>query len=423
MPIATPSSPAAGSAPWRALRQIGPGLVVAATGLGAGDLVAAAAAGSRFGYAVAWAAAAGALLKYVLNEGLARWQLATGTTLVEGWVEKLGRWIQYYFLVYLVLWSFIVGGAMISACGLAAHALAPGLSRETWGILHSVAAAILVLLGGYRSFEWIMKVFIGVMFAGILTCALLISPPAVTASRSLLQASVPVGGIGFILGIIGGVGGSVTLLSYGYWMRERGWEGPGRLGLARTDLGVAYLLTGLFGLAVIVLSAATLVEGAETGGAAGVLRMGDVVGGLLGPAGLWAFRIGFWAAVSTSILGVWQGVPYLFCDFVGLLKRLDPRAQRRFVGTRSPWYRGFLAYLALPPMALLVFDRPVLVIVAYAVAGALFMPFLAGTLLLMNSRTAWVGANMRNGWVTNALLALCLILFGYLGVQQILSAF
>lgn len=404
------------------LRQIGPGLVVAATGLGAGDLVAAAAAGSRYGYAVVWAAVVGALLKYSLNEGLARWQLATGTTLIEGWVLRLGRWVQYYFLVYLVLWSFIVGGALISACGLAAHAIAPGLSVTAWGVIHSVAAGILVLLGGYRSFETIMKVFIGVMFAGLLTCALLIAPPAVTATRSILDASIPSGGVGFILGIIGGVGGSVTLLSYGYWMREKGWEGAQCLRLARTDLGVAYGLTGIFGIAVIVLSAATLTATGAAGGNAAVVRMGKVVGDLLGPFGSWAFRIGFWAAVSTSILGVWQGVPYLFCDFVGLMKRLKPDAQRALVSTRSPWYRGFLAYLALPTMALLFFQRPVAVIVAYAVAGSLFMPFLAATLLYMNSRADWVGPRLRSRWATNLLLILCLLLFGYLGFDQLRQA-
>ena len=79
------------------LAMLGPGLAIAATGVGAGDMVAATAAGARYGYAVVWAAAVGALLKFVLNEGVARWQLATGTTLLEGWVRRLGLWVQYYF--------------------------------------------------------------------------------------------------------------------------------------------------------------------------------------------------------------------------------------------------------------------------------------------------------------------------------------
>jgi hypothetical protein len=60
--------------------------------------------------------------------------------------------------------------------------------------------------------------------------------------------------------------------------------------------------------------------------------------------------------------------------------------------------------------------------VLYAVAGALFMPFLAGTLLYMNSRVEWVGRDLRSGRLTQVLLLLCLALFAYLGVRELLEA-
>ena len=63
---------------------IGPGLMVAATGVGAGDMTAATIGGAGFGLVLIWAVVLGAFFKFVLNEGLARWQLATDTTLVEG---------------------------------------------------------------------------------------------------------------------------------------------------------------------------------------------------------------------------------------------------------------------------------------------------------------------------------------------------
>lgn len=44
-------------------RYIGPGIVVAATGVGAGDLVATLIAGSNFGYTLLWAAVIGCLVK------------------------------------------------------------------------------------------------------------------------------------------------------------------------------------------------------------------------------------------------------------------------------------------------------------------------------------------------------------------------
>ena len=128
------------------LRDLGPGIVIAATGLGAGDLIAASVAGARYGMVILWAAVIGALLKFTLNEGLARWQLATGTTLLEGWVRRLPRFWSAYFLIYLLLWSFIVAGALMAASGLAAQALLPAISVEAAGIVQSLIAALLVML-------------------------------------------------------------------------------------------------------------------------------------------------------------------------------------------------------------------------------------------------------------------------------------
>jgi len=189
---------------------IGPGIAIAATGVGAGDLVAAAVAGSKYGMALVWAAIVGAILKFVLNEGLARWQLATGTTILEGWVTHLGKWVQYYFLIYLILWSFIVGGALISACGLAGHAIYPGLSVQTWGIIHSLLGMAFVLWGRYRSFEWVMKTLIGVMFITLIGCTLFVSPPWEVVKDIFQQGDIPKGSVKFILGVIGGVGGSLA---------------------------------------------------------------------------------------------------------------------------------------------------------------------------------------------------------------------
>src|SRR5699024_4371420 len=72
---------ASGPARWKV---IGPGLVVAATGVGAADMVATLVAGSQFGYGLLWAIIVGVILKIVLVEGAGRFSLATGKTIFEG---------------------------------------------------------------------------------------------------------------------------------------------------------------------------------------------------------------------------------------------------------------------------------------------------------------------------------------------------
>ena len=391
---------------------LGPGFVVAATGVGAGDLIAASVAGRRYGLAVLWIVVVGAALKWVLNDGVARWQLATGTTLIEGWSRRLPRAVAWYFMGFLLLWSFLVAAALASACGVAASALWSVMSVPAWAGIHSVAGFLLVWGGRYRLFESIMQWLIATMFILVIACAIPLQPDLTGFMQGLFVPTVPPGSAKFLLGLMGGVGGSVTLLCYGYWIRERGWSGPTAQRRSLVDLAVAYSLSGLFGLAMIVIAAEA--TPADASGNALVLALAARLGELLGPTGASCFLIGFWCAVFSSLLGVWQGVPYLFADSLAQLRsRRSAEVPTVTNATRTPAYRAFLAYLAFPPLILLYFKSPLTIVVLYAITGAFFMPFLAAVLLVMNNRKTWVGS-LRNGPFINALLVLSLGLFLYL---------
>src|SRR5918995_2634927 len=121
------------------LKLAGPGLVVAATGIGSGDVVAATVGGARYGVILLWAIAVGAFFKFVLNEGIARWQLATGTTVLEGWAEHLPAWVKVYFGLYLLFWTVAVSAALTNATGLGIANLTNGAVSQPWGaVLHSL---------------------------------------------------------------------------------------------------------------------------------------------------------------------------------------------------------------------------------------------------------------------------------------------
>ncbi|HRJ48306.1 MAG TPA: Nramp family divalent metal transporter [Opitutaceae bacterium] len=395
---------------WR--NSLGPGFLVAATGVGAGDLIAASVAGHRFGLGVLWVVVLGALFKWVLNDGISRWQLATGTTLIEGWTHRLPRFVGWYFLGFLVLWSFLVAAALASACGVAARSLWPVLPVPAWAAVHALAGFALVWLGRYRLFERIMAWLMGAMFVLVIGCAVPLLDDWSGFAAGLFVPTVPEGSAKFLLGVMGGVGGSVTLLCYGYWIRERGWSGAADHRRSLLDLGVAYGLSGIFGLAMIIIAAGA--DPADASGNALILALGARLGEILGPFGKLCFLVGFWCAVFTSLLGVWQGVPYLFADSFRQIRR-QPAPSGPI--TRTPAYRWFLAYLALPPLLLLTYQSPLAIVVMYAIAGSFFMPFLATVLLVMNNRRDWVGA-LKNGPVMNSLLILSLVLFAVLFVVE-----
>ena len=65
---------------------------------------------------------------------------------------------------------------------------------------------------------------------------------------------------------------------------------------------------------------------------------------------------------------------------------------------------------------------PVLLIqLAYGVIGAMFLPLLALTLLIMNNRRRWVGTDFLSPQLLNVLLAIALAFFSYVGGTAIYS--
>jgi Mn2+/Fe2+ NRAMP family transporter len=402
----------------------GPGLVVAATGIGSGDVVSATVGGARYGVVLLWAILIGAFFKFVLSEGIARWQLATGTTVIEGWAEHLPAWVKLYFAAYLVLWTGAVAAALTNACGLGMANLTGGAIPQSWGaVAHSLIGCTLVWLGGYSRFEKLMKLLVGVMGFSILFCAVLTLANPGAALRGLLVPTIPAGSGTYVLSLIGGIGGSITMLSYNYWMREEGMRGPGYLSFVRGDVGIAYIFTALFGISIMLIAnTAFFVPGTPITDAQAVPRMASTLGTILGPFGVYAYSVGFWAAVFASLLGVWQSVPYLFADAYGVLKGLSVSERAAVTKVTSTPYRLGLIFITLVPIPFAFTGRPIAIVVAYTIIGSLFIPFLAATLLYLNNRVRWDADVPHNHWSTNLLLAAILLLFAMVGAQEVLNA-
>ena len=405
-------------------RVIGPGLVVAATGVGAADLVATLVAGAKFGYTLLWVAVLGAIIKVVLVEGAGRYSLATGRTMFEGW-RSLGIWTTLYFAPYIVIWGLVYGATAMSSSALPLVALFPDLNLRWTAMTIGVIGLLLVWFGTYAAFEKVMAALVGIMF-------LAVSVAAVRATPNLgeivlgLRPIFPDDSVVNVLAIAGGVGGTITLAAYGYWLREKGWSTPRFMRVMRIDNGVAYTVTGVFVVAMLIIGAELYYSAgiaAETGDQA-LVQLSDVLDDRYGEVFGKLFLIGFFAASFSSLIGVWSGVSLMFADFVGNLRDLPSGHPETRTGGK--YFRAYMLWLTFPPMLLLLLDEPVGLILAYGTLGALFMPFLAVTLLvLLNKRRAGalphsaVPEEWRNGWLSNGLLLLCALMFAALAVNEI----
>ena len=406
------------------LKLAGPGLVVAATGIGSGDVVSATVGGARYGVVLLWAILAGAFFKFVLQEGIARWQLATGKTALEGWADHLPAWVKWYFVVYLVLWTVAVSASLTNATGLGIANLTGGAIPQSWGaVMHSLIGFAFVFFGGYNNFEKFMKLLVGVMGFSILFCALFTLDNPGAAVQGMLLPTIPAGSGTYVLSLIGGVGGSITMLSYNYWMREEGMRGSGFLSYVRGDVAIAYLFTAIFGSSIMLIANdAFFTAGVTLRDAEAVPRMAAALGAVLGEFGRLAFSIGFWAAVFASLLGVWQSVPYLYADFYGIIKKVPLDERAAMVKVTGTPYRLALAWISLVPIPFAFTGRPIQIVVTYTIVSSFFVPFVAATLLYLNNRVPWTGPVPKNSWITNLLLVAILVLFAVVGLQEARAA-
>jgi len=399
----------------RLLTLVGPGILVAATGVGAGDLATAGFTGSQVGVACLWAVLVGAFLKFVLTEGLARWQLVTGKTLLEGALERHSRGVSWVFLPYLFLWTFFVGAALMSACGVTMHAIAPvfedaSQAKVVYGIAHSLLGFLLCRLGSFRFFERVISVCIGVMFLTVTATAAALWPGTGEVARGLLVPSPETlrgEELAWTVALMGGVGGTLTILCYGYWIREKGREGPEEIRTVRLDLGVGYLVTTIFGIGLVIIGSTVEVEGK---GADLIVQLAGRLRERMGAGVQWAFLIGAWGAVFSSLLGVWQSVPYLFGDFWSKTRGVPPERA----------YRGYMLLITFLPMAgLFTSFRDIQKL--YAIVGAGFLPLLALLLLTMNADRSVLGRHA-NGRGARLALGGTLVFFSWILVRKLVDS-
>lgn len=403
------------------LRHVGPGLIIAATGIGAGDMVNGLNAGTNYGGLLLWAIILGTVIKFPLSEATGRLFMVTGKTVLQAW-HDWSKAASGYFMVFFFLASFITAAGICSAAGLAMSALFPGvLPLWVWAILHSLLGFVLVWVGRYGLFEKVMGVLIALMFITVIALAFFTEPDFTSLSTGLIP-NIPDGASLAILATIGGIGGSQSLAFYPYWVKERGWTSPKWIPMMRTDLTVGYVATGVFMVAMMLIGSGLLFgTGLNISGSEGLVTLVQPLQERVGYVARAMFLIGFWAAATSTIFGVWDGSSHLFADFVRIVKKATGDQATAILNPKGIWARGFLVFIAFPPMVLLIFDKPVLLVIIYSALGAVFFPFLAASLLWFMNRKGMAKGH-RNGILSNVFLTfsgLFFVVFGILAVTGV----
>jgi len=383
----------------------GPGITTVLTWLGAGDIVAGMVAGSEFGYGLLWAMVLAVVLRSLLASAMVKYQLVNPhkESIIDG-LSRLGRWLPWLLLVYVPLFVFFTNLAILKACAEVWHQMIPGVPFWTWALIWAGTAFALVVSGNYARVELFLKIVLGVMSAAFIYCVFQTDVDLGALGRGLIP-QIPKG-LGHrsaflvLLGIIGGVGGSVATLSYAYFVREKGWHAPRHRRMQLYDIGLSAVVMVLLNLCVWIL--AVEIVGPRGIRVTTAQQMAQTLAATLGRSGEILFYVGLWAAAFSTLVGVTLGSGYLTSD----IWRSQLRPSRERAAGRGLPYGAVVLLGTLGPLAALLTeaDFVTLSLLSNGYTTILIPILIFGTLVITN-RTEWIGAEYRNSRALNLILA------------------
>jgi Mn2+/Fe2+ NRAMP family transporter len=423
-----------------AIRQIGPGLILAASIVGTGELINTTSLGAKAGFGLLWLILLSCIIKVFVQVELGRYAITHGRTTLEAFDSLPGPRLGASWLCWLWLMMTLTTQAQIAAMegtvGQAAHMAFPGASQamadgagrvvaawgpyladhqeHIWAGLTTLAAILLLLSGGYRRLERITTVLVAAVTLFTVASVLILQFTTfrITASdvASGFHSVVPAGALALAFSAFGitGVGAS-ELVAYPYWCIEKGYaryagarsDDPGWAHRARGWIRVmqldAWFSMVIFTVATVAfyfLGAAVLhpqklnPKGAEMIPILSRMYLQPLRGTPLDwmrPFTRVGFLLGAWAVLFKTLYVATAANSRLTADFLhraGVWQPAGPAGRERMIK---------IFCIVYPSAALVLyyaFREPQALITAGGFAQALMLPFIAGATIYLRRRDA-----------------------------------
>jgi LytS/YehU family sensor histidine kinase len=217
-------------------------------------------AGAHHGYSLLWVVVLALVFKYALIDGIARYTLAKGEHIFDGFHGFPGpkHW-EVYFIALIYCLEMMGYGVIALFSGFFLQQVVPGGISQT--LLAGVTVGIvfsLILIRSYTIFERVVIFTAGVMVAGVIYCLSAIIIPLEKVPEGLVPVMTGTQIIDITL-ILSAVGSGLGLLCYSIWMRDKIGDNHGpayfsdSIRKVRFSQGTAFVLTGALTFAFITM--------------------------------------------------------------------------------------------------------------------------------------------------------------------------
>ena len=407
----------------QSLRHIGPGLILAATIVGTGELIATTHVGAQAGFALLWLVIVSCFIKTFAQIELARYTVSSGLTTFDGFRQLPGPGflLPWWWLVMMLAVQAQLA-AMVGGVGQAVHMAVPGLSSAIaegvglaarpelpWAVLVTLLTGTLLAVGTYSVVEHSSTLLVAVFTLMTVGCVLLLPWTGHSFGwreiSSGLSFQIPPHAVGAAFAMFGITGvGATELISYPYYCIEKGYArhvGPRRpdeawirrargwLRVMRLDAFLSMVVFTVATLAFYLLGASVLHQYTGPEGLPGT------VGGLLQVlsrmyvpvlgerVALWFIVIGAFAVLFSTFFVYNATIGRTLTDFLrvyGFIRLAHP-------GDRWWWVRRFCFVFPFVHLFLFVWaSNPVQLVIIGGFAQALTLPMIAAAAVYMRYR-------------------------------------
>lgn len=392
-----------------ALKALGPGVIFVLTALGAGDLVDSSVSGSHYGYALMWALAAATLVRFLIVNIMARFELCNSEhiTLFEGY-GKLTKIFPYFFAVFGIFLGHTTNATMITGVGEAVYHIFGFGSPFLWSVV-AVASCFFVTRGNvYNKLENVMKVLLAMMTICFIGLAIASKPDAVEMAEGIFAFSMPegtgvFGAMMLTISLVGAVAGSLTNFLYPHSMREKGWKDATYKKIQRNELLFSTVM-------LIILNLSIWVVGAEVLRPAGieVESLEDISQALsmnFGRIGSVVFYLGVFGALYSTIIGVANGYTGIVLENVHIFKP----ERREAYGDKTeddPWYKYISIFYLITPLVWALPGMPNFVVLTLInnMFNTIALPTISIGLIILTTSRKYMGNRFKNNWFENIIL-------------------
>jgi Mn2+/Fe2+ NRAMP family transporter len=399
-----------------ALRNIGPGLILAGAIVGTGELIATTNLGAKVGFALLWLVVLSCFIKVFVQVELGRYAISSGDATFAAFRRLPGPGVLLvWWCAGMVIATQMQIGAMIGGIAQSIEMILPNRpvepSRWTtwpWAVLVTVATAVLLTTGSYRLIERVSTFLVAGFTLMTVACVLFLPADHAIAPAQIASGftfAIPAGAAlaAFTMFGITGVGAS-ELLAYPYWCIEKGYArhvGPrdesaawadrarGWMRVLRLDAWVSMVVYTIATLAFYLLGAAVLhrttagqgLEGAGEGRM--IAALVDMYTPSLGPSNARLFVVaGAFCVLYSTLFAATAGNSRLLADALrvsGLIPR-DERSYRLTIRLVT------IALLAFAFGLYLVFGNLVTMVMVGAVMQGLSLPLIAAAAVFLRYR-------------------------------------